>query len=27
VTNLMNEHLGITQFRWDQQFVKDLGVN
>jgi hypothetical protein len=27
ITRLMFEELGITQFRWDQQFVKDLGCN
>jgi hypothetical protein len=27
VAKLMREHLGIKQFRWDQQFVRDLGVD
>lgn len=27
VARLMNEHLGITKFGWDQQFVRDLGVD
>jgi len=27
VTRLMKEQLGIKHFRWDQQFVRDLGVD
>jgi hypothetical protein len=27
VARLMQEHLGITSFRWDQHFVRDLGVD
>jgi hypothetical protein len=27
VKRLMREHLSITDFRWDQDFVKDLRVN
>jgi hypothetical protein len=27
ITRLMLEELGISQFRWDQHFVKDLGCN
>jgi hypothetical protein len=27
ITRLMSEELGITQFRWDQEFVKDLGCD
>jgi hypothetical protein len=27
VTRLMEQQLGIKNFRWDQQFVKDLGVD
>jgi hypothetical protein len=27
VRRLMKEQLGVTSFQWDQQFVKDLGVD
>jgi hypothetical protein len=27
VARLMKEQLGIKNFRWDQQFVRDLGVD
>lgn len=27
VTRLMKDQLGIESFRWDQQFVRDLGVD
>jgi hypothetical protein len=27
ITRLMLEELGISRFRWDQHFVKDLGCN
>jgi hypothetical protein len=27
ITRLMREQLGITEFRWDQEFVRDLGVD
>lgn len=27
ITRLMREYLRITEFRWDQEFVRDLGVD
>jgi hypothetical protein len=27
VTRLMGEQLGVTEFGWDQEFVRDLGVD
>jgi hypothetical protein len=27
VARLVKEQLGIEKFRWDQQFVRDLGVD
>jgi acyl carrier protein len=27
ITRIMREVLGITEFRWDQEFVRDLGVD
>jgi hypothetical protein len=27
ISRLMREQLGITEFRWDQEFARDLGVD
>lgn len=27
ITRIMRDHFGITAFRWDQEFVRDLGVD
>ena len=27
ITRIMRDQLGITEFRWDQEFVRDLGVD
>ncbi|HTO10885.1 MAG TPA: hypothetical protein VMQ51_04885 [Candidatus Binatia bacterium] len=27
ITRIMREQLGIVEFRWDQEFVRDLGVD